>query len=127
MQVNGQHPWEHPPAAMLEEAVAALAALAEGRAGDAEATVTLAIVTAHQVPELLDAGLLRPGDLDDAALEAMAVVIDAAAAWDEDEESLEDFVAGLEPDDLRNIAAAARPWAAAVFADMVPEAAKRAR
>lgn len=122
-----RHPWERPPAAMLPEAVAALAALAEGRGGDAEATVVLAIVTAHQVPELLDAGLLRPGDLDDAALEAMAVVIDAAAAWDEDEESLEEFVAGLEPDDVRNIAAAARPWAAAVFTDMVPEAAKRAR
>ncbi|MBR0669047.1 hypothetical protein GXW71_32155 [Roseomonas hellenica] len=121
------HPWERPPAAMLPEAVAALAALAEGRAGDAEATATLAIVTAHQVPELLDAGLLRPGDFGDAALEAMAVVIDAAAAWDEDEESLEEFVAGLEPDDLRNVAAAARPWAAAVYADMVPEAAKRAR
>lgn len=121
------HPWQRPPAAMLAEAVAALTVLAGGQAGDAAATVRCAIVTAHQVPELLDAGLLRPGDFDDDALNAMAVVVDAAAAWDEDEESLAEFVAGLEPDDLRDIAAAARPWAAAVLADMVPEAAKRAR
>jgi hypothetical protein len=120
------HPWELPPAAMLADAVATLAALAAGQAGDAEATAIRAIIAAHQVPELLDAGLLRPGDLDDDALAAMAVVIDAAAAWDEDEESLEEFVAGLEPDDLRNIVGAARPWAAAVHADMVPDAAKRA-
>ena len=33
------HPWEKSPAAMLPEAVAALAALAEGRVGDAEAAV----------------------------------------------------------------------------------------
>jgi hypothetical protein len=119
------HPWQRAPAAMFSEAVAALGALAAGRAGHAAATARLAIVTAHQVPELLEAGLLRPGDFDDPALEAMAVVVDAAAAWDEDEESLDEFVGSLEPDDLKSIAAASRPWAAAVLADMVPEAAKK--
>jgi hypothetical protein len=110
--------------AMLAEAVAALAALSEGRAGDAKATAQLAIATAIQIPDLLDAGLLRPGDLDDDALAAMAVVIDAAGAFEEEDETLAEFVAELEADDIKNIAAAARPWAAAVYADMVPESAK---
>lgn len=113
--------------AILAEAVAALADLAHGRAGDAKATARLAIATALQVPDLLDAGLLRPGDLDDEALAAMAVVIDAAAAFDDEEETLDEFIAELEADDLRNIAAAARPWAAAVYADMVPDSAKTGR
>jgi hypothetical protein len=86
--------------AMLAEAVAALAALSEGRAGDAKATAQLAIAT------------------------AMAVVIDAAGAFEEEDETLAEFVAELEADDIKNIAAAARPWAAAVYADMVPEGAK---
>jgi hypothetical protein len=110
--------------AMFDEAVASLAALAGGAAGDTKATAERAIATALQIPDLLDAGLLRPGDLDDEALAAMAVVIDAAAAFDDEEETLAEFVAELEADDLRNIAAAARPWAAAVYADMVPEKAK---
>jgi len=110
--------------ALLAEAVAALAALSEGRAGDAKATAMLAITTAIQIPDLLDAGLLRPGDLDDDALAAMAVVIDAAAAFEEEEETLAEFVADLQANDLRNIAAAALPWAAAVYADMVPDSAK---
>lgn len=113
--------------AILAEAVAALADLAHGRAGDAKATAQLAIATALQIPDLLDAGLLRPGDLDDEALAAMAVVIDAAAAFDDEEETLAEFVAELEADDLRNIAAASRPWAAAVYADMVPDSAKTDR
>ena len=113
--------------AMLAETVAALSALAEGRAGDAKSTAQLAIATALRIPDLLDAGLLRPGDLDDEALAAMAVVFDAAAAFDDEEETLAEFVAELEADDLRNIAAAARPWAAAVYADMVPDSAKTGR
>jgi hypothetical protein len=57
----------------------------------------------------------------------VATVVDIASAWDEEEEDLEDFVGGLDEDDLRDLIVATGPWARGVWETMVPldEEAKR--
>jgi hypothetical protein len=122
--------WKKDISQMREAAIAAIAELASGRQqarAPARETAALAIVTAHQIPELVEAGAFEPGDLDDTAMRAVATVVDIASAWDEEEEDLEDFVGGLDEDDLRDLIVATGPWARGVWETMVPldEEAKR--
>lgn len=115
--------WRKPVPQMQREAISALAELASGRQ-QAQAplreTAALVTIAAHQVPALVEAGAFRPGDLDDEAMQAMAVVVDIAAAWDPETEGIESFVGGLDEDDLMRLASASALWAKAVWDDMVP-------
>ena len=115
--------WKKDLDLMRQEAIAAIAELASGRQqarAPARETAALAIVTAHQIPELVEAGEFQPGDLDDAAMRAVATVVDIAAGWDEEEEELAEFVGGLDEDDLRDLIVATGPWARGVWETMVP-------
>ncbi len=115
--------WKKDLDLMRREAIAAIAELASGRQqarAPARETAALAIVTAHQIPELVEAGEFQPGDLDDAAMRAVATVVDIAAGWDEEEEELAEFVGGLDEDDLRDLIVATGPWARGVWETMVP-------
>ena len=114
--------WQKPREAMEREAIAALAELSthpEGGLPPADAA-SLAIVTANQVPELVDLGAFTPGDLDDEALAAMAIVVDVAAGWDDEAESLAEYVDSLDEHDLTRLSRAAPAWAQAVWTQMVP-------
>jgi hypothetical protein len=115
--------WKKDVAQMRREAIAAIAELASGRRqarAPARETAALAIVAAHQIPELVEAGEFRPGDLDDAAMRAMATVVDIAAGWDEEREDLEEYVGSLQGGELRDLIAATGPWARGVWETMVP-------
>lgn len=115
--------WKKDIAQMRQEAISAIAELASGRqqaSAPARETAALAIVTAHQIPELVEAGEFRPGDLDDLAMRAMATVVDIAAGWDEEEEDLEEYVGTLEEAELRDLIVATGPWARGVWETMVP-------
>lgn len=122
--------WKKSLPQMRQEAVTALAELAAGRQ-QAQAppreTAALVLVTAHQIPELVEAGEFAQGDLDAEAMRAMVVVVDLAAAWDDEEESIESYVGGLDDQDLRALLAASGPWAAAVWETMVPLSAEEKR
>src|SRR5690606_31968420 len=80
----------------------------------------LAIVTAHQIPELVEAGEFQAGDLDDVAMRAMATVVDIAAGWDEEGEDLQAYAGSLDEDELRDLVVATDPWARGVWETMVP-------
>jgi hypothetical protein len=114
--------WRKSREQMMREAIAALAELVADEAGalPPRDAATLAVVAAHQVPELVEMGAFAAGDFDDAALAAMAVVVDVAAAWDDEEEPIGEFVEDLDDHDLSRLLPAARAWAAAVWAEMVP-------
>lgn len=114
--------WRRSREQMQREAIAALADLlvAEEEALATPEAATLAIIAAHQVPELVEMGAFAAGDFDDEALAAMAVVVDIAANWEDEAEPIAGFVAGLDEHDLRRLGRAARVWAAAVWAQMVP-------
>jgi hypothetical protein len=115
--------WKKDIAQMRREAISAIAELASGRQqarAPARETAALAIVAAHQIPELVEAGEFRPGDLDDVAMRAMATVVDIAAGWDEEQEDLEEYVGSLEEDELRDLIVATGPWARGVWETMVP-------
>ncbi|MBW8269604.1 hypothetical protein [Caldovatus aquaticus] len=115
--------WKKDLARMRAEAIAAIAALASGRqqaTAPARETAALAIIAAHQIPELVEAGAFRPGDLDDHAMRAMATVVDIAAGWDDEAEALEAYVGSLAEDELRDLIVAAGPWARGVWETMVP-------
>ncbi|MBX6373401.1 MAG: hypothetical protein IRZ13_04090 [Acetobacteraceae bacterium] len=115
--------WKKDIPEMRQEAISAIAELAAGRQqarAPARETAALAIVTAHQIPELVEAGEFRPGDLDDLAMRAMATVVDIAAGWDDEEESLEEYVGSLDEDELRDLIVATGPWARGVWETMVP-------
>lgn len=114
--------WRKSREQMEREAIAALAELVadeEGALPPREAA-TLAIVTAHQVPELVEMGAFNEGDLDDEAMQAMAVVVDIAAGWDDEAETIGEYVAELDEHDLMRLGRAVRPWARAVWEQMVP-------
>lgn len=113
--------WHKPPRIMAEEATATLRAIVSGETPPA-AMAGAIIIAAHQVPELVEAGLFREGSLDDAAMEATAIVVDIAADWDDEAESIAEFVATLDEHDLAQLARAARVWALAVLTEMVPPA-----
>ena len=114
--------WRKSREQMEREAIAALAELV----ADTEAALplrdvaALAVVTAHQVPELVEMGAFAEGDLDDAAMQAMAVVVDIAAGWEDEAERIGTYVASLDEHDLARLSRAAHAWAAAVWAQMVP-------
>lgn len=114
--------WRKPLEIMEREAITALAELTSGYAGEMalREMAALVVVTAHQVPELVERGVFPPGELDDEALRAMAVVVDIAATWDDETEGIEAFVGGLDPEDLARLAGASRIWARAVWDEMVP-------
>ncbi|GGG43350.1 hypothetical protein GCM10010964_33450 [Caldovatus sediminis] len=115
--------WKKDIAQMRREAISAIAELASGRQqarAPARETAALAIVAAHQIPELVEAGEFRPGDLDDVAMRAMATVVDIAAGWDEEQEDLEEYVGSLAEDELRDLIVATGPWARGVWETMVP-------
>ena len=114
--------WRRSREQMEREAIAALAELAFGDATDVPPRqhAALIIVTAHQVPELVEMGAFLEGDLDDDAMAATAVVVDIAAGWDDEDEGIGDYVAGLDAHDLERLASHARIWAAAVWEMMVP-------
>ena len=80
--------WRKPRDEMQREAIAALAALATDAAGGLEPLemARLAILAAHQVPELVELGAFETGDLDDEAMNATAVVVDIASGWDDEDE-----------------------------------------
>ena len=114
--------WRKSREHMEREAIAALAELATNEDGSLPLrdAATLAIVTAHQVPELVDMGAFTPGDLDDEAMNAMAIVVDIAAGWDDEAESITDYVESLDEHDLTRLSRAAPAWAQEVWAQMVP-------
>ena len=114
--------WRKPLEIMEREAIAALAGLTAGQAGAMPPREMAALVvrTAHQIPELVEAGVFPPGDLDEAAMRAMAVVVDLAAAWEDEAEGIAEFVGGIEAGDLARLAEAAPVWARAVWEGMVP-------
>ncbi|MEN0077012.1 MAG: hypothetical protein AAGC69_21695 [Paracraurococcus sp.] len=114
--------WRKSREQMEREAIAALAELVADAEGELPLrdAAALAIVTAHQVPELVEMGAFAEGDLDDAAMEAMAVVVDIAAGWDDEEERIGSYVASLDEHDLLRLTRAAHPWAVAVWRQMVP-------
>jgi hypothetical protein len=114
--------WRKSREQMEREAIAALAELVADEEGGLEPreAAALAIVTAHQVPELVEMGAFGEGDLDDTALAAMAVVVDVAAGWDDEAESIDDHVGDLDEHDLMRLGRAARTWARAVWDQMVP-------
>jgi hypothetical protein len=111
--------WRKPPAMMAAEATATLRAILAGATPPA-ALAGAIIIAAHQVPELVEAGLFRAAELDDAGMEAMAVIVDIAADWEDEVESLDEFLATFDEEDYALLNRAARPWAAAVLALMVP-------
>ena len=111
--------WQKPPASMAAEAKATLQTILTG--GQPPALMAGAIIiAAHQVPALVEAGLFRAAELDDAAMAATAAIVDIAADWDDEAESLEAFLATLDEEDFSVLNRAAKPWAAAVLALMVP-------
>lgn len=114
--------WRKSREHMEREAIAALAELVADEDGalPLREAATLAIITAHQVPELVEMGAFAEGDLDDEAMSAMAVVVDIAAGWDDAAEGIGDYVGSLDEHDLMRLARAVRPWAVAVWAQMVP-------
>ncbi len=114
--------WRKSREHMEREAIAALAELVEDPDGtlDPREAAMLAIVTAHQVPELVEMGAFEEGDFDDAAMNAMAVVVDIAAGWDDEDEAIDEFVGDLDEHDLMRLGRAARTWARAVWDQMVP-------
>ena len=90
--------WHKPLEVMEREAIATLAELT---AADPDEPLTRemaarVVATAHQIPELVERGAFPPGELDDEAMQAMAVVVDIAAAWEDEAESLREFIAGLD-------------------------------
>jgi hypothetical protein len=114
--------WRKPRTAMLAEATATIAELTVFQAGDTplrELAARIAI-TAHQIPTLVELGAFREGDLDDEAMGAMAIVVDIAAGWDDEDESIAEFVDSLDDHDLARLAGAARLWAQGVWETMVP-------
>lgn len=111
--------WLKPAPVMAAEAIATLADLVGDRVPPAALAARIAI-TAHQIPELVEAGAFHEGDLDDEAMAAMAIVVDIAAGWDDEAETIDDFVAELDEHDLARLGRAARLWARAVWATMVP-------
>jgi len=122
--------WKKPVPVMRQEAIAAIAELAAGgqqRRAPPRETAALALVAAHQIPELVEAGEFTAGDLDDAAMRAMITVVDLAASWDDEEEDIEEFVGGLDEDDLRALLGAVGPWARGVWETMVPLSAEQKR
>lgn len=110
--------WRKPRERMEREALEALAVLIAGSPPPQDAA-RRTILAAHQVPELVELGAFAPGDLDDEALAAMAVVVDIAAGWDDAAEAIDDYVQALEPEELERLHRAARPWAQAVWTQMV--------
>lgn len=113
--------WRKSREQMERESIAALAELvAEADALDPREAAILAIVTAHQVPELVAMGAFTEGELDDEALGAMAVVVDIAAGWDDEAEAIEEYAGELDDHDLARLGRAARTWARAVWDQMVP-------
>ena len=114
--------WRKAREYMEREAIAALAELSlneDGRMPLREAAA-LAVVTAHQVPELVEMGAFETGDLDDEAMNATAVVVDIASGWDDEGESVAEYVETLDEDDLERLSRHAQAWAAAVWQQMVP-------
>lgn len=114
--------WRKPREQMEREAITALAELAAGYAGEAPLRdmARLAVIASRQIPELVDMGVFRRGELGPDAMRAMVVVTDIAAGWDDERESIEEFVGGIENDDLARLAGAARIWARGVWETMVP-------
>ena len=114
--------WRKPREDMQREAIAALAALATDTAGGLEPLemARLAILAAHQVPELVELGAFEAGDLDDEAMNATAVVVDIASGWDDEDEDIAEYVDSLDEHDLTRLGRTARAWATAVWAQMVP-------
>jgi hypothetical protein len=114
--------WRKSREHMEREAIAALAELSlneDGRMPLREAAA-LAIVTAHQVPELVEMGAFEAGDLDDDAMNATAVVVDIASGWDDESENVAEYVASLDEHDLERLSRYSQAWAAAVWQQMVP-------
>lgn len=114
--------WRKAREHMEREAIAALAELVMNEDGrlPLRESAALAIVTAHQVPELVEMGAFEAGDLDDEAMNATAVVVDIASGWDDEGESVADYVESLDEHDLERLARHAQLWAAAVWRQMVP-------
>lgn len=114
--------WRKAREHMEREAIAALAELVMNEDGrlPLRESAALAIVTAHQVPELVEMGAFEAGDLDDEAMNATAVVVDIASGWDDEGESVADYVESLDEHDLERLARHAQLWAAAVWQQMVP-------
>jgi hypothetical protein len=114
--------WRKSREHMEREAIAALAELVmneDGRLPLREAAA-LAVVTAHQVPELVEMGAFEAGDLDDEAMNATAVVVDIASGWDDEGEGVAEYVGSLDEHDLERLSRHAQAWAAAVWRQMVP-------
>ena len=122
--------WRKPRTTMVAEAIGTIAELTVFQAGDAplREMATRIIITAHQIPVLVAMGGFHEGDLDDDAMGAMAIVVDIAAGWDDEEETIGEFVASLDDHDLGRLIGAARLWALGVWEMMVPlsEAEKQA-
>ena len=115
--------WKTPLPQMRQSAIDAIAELAAGgqqRDAPPRETAALITITAHQVPELVEAGEFREGELDPDAMRAMRAVVDVAATWDDEAESIEAFVGGLTDEDLRDLLTASATWARAVWETMVP-------
>ena len=114
--------WRKAREHMEREAIAALAELTlnEGGRMPLREAAALAVVTAHQVPELVEMGAFEVGDLDDEAMNATAVVVDIASGWDDEGESVAEYVESLDEHDLERLARHSREWAAAVWQQMVP-------
>lgn len=114
--------WRKPREQMEREAITALAELAAGYAGEAplREMAALAVIASRQIPELVDMGVFPHGELGPDAMRAMVVVTDIAAGWDDERERIEEFVGGIENDDLARLAGAARIWAHGVWETMVP-------
>jgi hypothetical protein len=114
--------WRKPREQMEREAITALAELAAGYAGEAplRELAALAVIASRQIPELVEMGAFPPGELGPEAMRAMVVVTDIAAGWDDVAERIEEFVGGIEDDDLARLAGAARIWARSVWETMVP-------
>lgn len=114
--------WRKSREHMEREAIAALAELVlnEGGRLPLREAAALAVVTAHQVPELVEMGAFEAGDLDDDAMNATAVVVDIASGWDDEGESVDEYVGSLDQHDLERLSRCAQAWAAAVWQQMVP-------
>jgi hypothetical protein len=104
---------------MAAEAVATLREVVSGETPPA-AMAGAIIIAAHQVPELVERGVFQAGELDAEAMAAMAVVVDIAADWEDEAESIGEYVDVLDEQDLMQLARAARVWARAVLETMVP-------
>jgi hypothetical protein len=114
--------WRKSREHMEREAIAALAELVMNEAGrlPLREAAALAIITAHQVPELVEMGAFEAGDLDDDAMNATAVVVDIASGWDDESESVAEYVESLDEHDLERLSRYSQAWAAAVWGQMVP-------